>query len=459
MNLLHTLMAFIVALGVLIAFHEFGHYLAARLCGVKVLRYCLGFGSPIVSRRWGRDGTEWAIAAFPLGGYVKLLGQDPEEAVSPAEAHRSFLAQSVAKRMAIIVAGPLANLLLAIGLYWGLNLYGVEEPVARLAAPAAGTPAARAQVQAGDTVVSADGSPVRAWGDLSWHLLQAAHERRSVKLDVQRGSGTSSPGSNSAASELAVIALDLSALSEADLDGDAITKLGFRLFRPSPKVTAIEAGSPAERGGLMVGDTLRKVEGKPVVDGGEFVRAMRAGAERELTLDLERAGTVVTVKVTPVRAEKDGQSFGRIGAGIDDRPALIAVRYGMGEALVKAVQHTWEMSIFSLKMLGRMVTGDVSWRNLSGPVTIADYAGKTARLGTTYYLNFIALVSISLGVLNLLPIPVLDGGYLLYYSLEAIRNKPVPPEWMEWGTKFGIFIVVIAMSLALFNDLSRLLAG
>ncbi len=469
MNLLHTLIAFIVALGVLIAFHEFGHYLVARLCGVKVLRYCLGFGSPIVSRRWGRDQTEWAIAAFPLGGYVKLLGQDPDEVVAPGEAHRSFLAQSVAKRMAIIAAGPLANFLLAIGLYWGLNLYGVEEPVARLAAPAAGTSAARAQLRAGDTVVSADGSPVRAWADLSWHLLQAAHERRSVKLEVTRGgvsggTGTGSgseeqPGSARAGTELVLAALDLSAMTEAELEGDAITKLGFRLFRPSPKVTTIEAGSPAEKSGMAAGDVLRKVDGKAIGGGEDFVRAMRASPERELTLELDRAGAAITVKVTPVRVEKEGQSFGRIGAGIDDRPVLTVVRYGAGEALVKALRYTWEMSIFSLKMLGRMVTGDVSWRNLSGPVTIADYAGKTARLGAVYYLNFIALVSISLGVLNLLPIPVLDGGYLLYYSLEAIRNKPVPASWMEWGTKFGVFVVVIAMSLALFNDISRLLAG
>ncbi len=469
MNLLHTLIAFIVALGVLIAFHEFGHYLVARLCGVKVLRYCLGFGSPIVSRRWGRDQTEWAIAAFPLGGYVKLLGQDPDEVVAPGEAHRSFLAQSVAKRMAIIAAGPLANFLLAIGLYWGLNLYGVEEPVARLAAPSADTPAARAQLRAGDTVVSADGSPVRAWADLSWHLLQAAHERRSVKLEVTRGgvsggTGTGSgseeqPGSARAGTELVLAALDLSAMTEAELEGDAITKLGFRLFRPSPKVTTIEAGSPAEKSGMAAGDVLRKVDGKAIGGGEDFVRAMRASPERELTLELDRAGAAITVKVTPVRVEKEGQSFGRIGAGIDDRPVLTVVRYGAGEALVKALRYTWEMSIFSLKMLGRMVTGDVSWRNLSGPVTIADYAGKTARLGAVYYLNFIALVSISLGVLNLLPIPVLDGGYLLYYSLEAIRNKPVPASWMEWGTKFGVFVVVIAMSLALFNDISRLLAG
>ena len=465
MNLLHTLIAFIVALGVLIAFHEFGHYLVARLCGVKVLRYCLGFGSPILSRRWGRDQTEWAIAAFPLGGYVKLLGQDPDEVVPPAEAHRSFLAQSVGKRMAIIAAGPLANFLLAIGLYSGLNLYGVEEPVARLAAPAAGTPAARAQLRAGDIVVSADGSPVRAWADLSWHLLQAAHERRSVKLEVTRGgagagSGTEGqPGSARAGTELVLAALDLSAMTEAELEGDAITKLGFRPFRPSPKVTTIEAGSPAEKSGMAAGDVLRKVDGKAIGGGDDFVRAMRANPERELTLELDRAGAAITVKITPVRVEKEGQSFGRIGAGIDDRPVLTMVRYGAGEALVKELRYTWEMSIFSLKMLGRMVTGDVSWRNLSGPVTIADYAGKTARLGAVYYLNFIALVSISLGVLNLLPIPVLDGGYLLYYSLEAIRNKPVPASWMEWGTKFGVFIVVIAMSLALFNDISRLLAG
>lgn len=458
MNLLHTLIAFIVALGVLIAFHEFGHYLAARLCGVKVLRFCLGFGSPIVSRRWGRDGTEWAIAAFPLGGYVKLLGQDPEEVVPPAEAHRSFLAQSVARRMAIIVAGPLANLLLAIGLYWGLNLYGVEEPVARLAAPVAGTLAARAQVQAGDTVVSADGNPVRAWGDLSWHLLQAAHERRSVKLDVQRGKGISAPAGHAAAGEVVVLALDLSALTEADLDGDAVTKLGFRLFRPNSKVKAVEAGSPAEQSGIAPGDEVLKLDGKPIAAGDDLVRAIRASAGRELTLELARGGATVALKVRPAPIEKDGVAVGRIGVEFEGL-AFTTVRYGTGEALVKAVERTWEMSVFSLKMLGRMLTGDVSWRNLSGPVTIADYAGKTARLGATYYLNFIALVSISLGVLNLLPIPVLDGGYLLYYSLEAIRNKPVPPEWIEWGTKFGLFIVVIAMSLALFNDLSRLLAG
>ena len=204
---------------------------------------------------------------------------------------------------------------------------------------------------------------------------------------------------------------------------------------------------------------VRKVDGAVIISGEDFVRLMRASLGRELVFEVERAGAQLAVKVTPERIEKDGKAFGRIGAEINDRPEFIAVRYGLGGGLVKAVRHTWEMSIFSLKMLGKMVVGEVSWRNLSGPVTIADYAGKTARLGATYYLNFIALVSISLGVLNLLPIPVLDGGYLLYYSLEAIFRKPVPPKWVEIGTKFGLVIVMIAMSLALFNDISRLLPG
>ena len=447
MTLLHTLAAFLIALGVLVAFHEFGHYAAARMCGVKVLRYCLGFGSPIISRRWGKDQTEWAIAAFPLGGYVKLLGQDPDEDVPAGEKHRSFLAQSLPKRMWIIAAGPLANLLLAIGVYWGLNLNGIDEPVARIAAPAASAPAASTSLKAGDLIVRADGEDVRSWTDLSWRLLQAANDRRTVKLEAQR------------TDQRVLTELDLAKLATLDLETNPMEQIGFRLFRPSPKIAALQPASASERAGLLPGDVVRKVDDALIVSGEDFVRLMRANPGRELVFAVERAGALLSVKVTPERVEKDGKTFGRIGAEINDRPEFIAIRYGIGEGLVKAVRHTWEMSVFSLKMLGKMVIGEVSWRNLSGPVTIADYAGKTARLGATYYLNFIALVSISLGVLNLLPIPVLDGGYLLYYSIEAIRRKPVPPKWVEAGTKFGIVIVMIAMSLALFNDISRLLPG
>ena len=448
MTFLHTMLAFVLALGVLVAFHELGHYFAARLCGVKVLRYCLGFGSPIFFRRLGKDQTEWAIAALPLGGYVKLLGQDPEDDIPDQDRHRSFSAQSVGRRMFIIVAGPLANLLLAIAIYWGLNLKGVEEPLARLAQPEASTPAATAGLQAGDTIARIDSSVIRSWSDLSWQLLQAANDKRVVNLEVAR-----SP------SQIVVVRLDLSLLSVPELEGDFMRKAGLRLFRPQPKVSSLEPEAPAERAGLRVGDQILAVNGASVVSGEDFVRTMRTNPGKELTLDVRRSTGAERIRLVPARVEREGQMFGRIGAGLDDRPALLKVHYGVGEGLAKAVSHTWEMSIFSLKMLGRMLIGEVSWRNLSGPVTIADYAGKTARLGATYYLNFVALVSISLGVLNLLPIPVLDGGYLMYYSIEAIRRKPVPPGWLEAGTKFGLAVVILAMSLALFNDISRLLAG
>jgi regulator of sigma E protease len=268
-----------------------------------------------------------------------------------------------------------------------------------------------------------------------------------VKLEAQR------------AGELVLTELDLARLVTLDLDANPMEQIGFRLFRPNPKIAGLQPGSASARAGLAPGDVVHKVDDAVIVSGEDFVRLMRASPGRELVFEVERAGVRLAVKVTPERIEKDGKVFGRIGAEINDRPEFTAVRYGLGGGLVKAARHTWEMSVFSLKMLGKMVTGEVSWRNLSGPVTIADYAGKTARLGATYYLNFIALVSISLGVLNLLPIPVLDGGYLLYYSIEAIRRKPVPPKWIETGSKFGIVIVMIAMSLALFNDISRLLPG
>jgi regulator of sigma E protease len=443
MTLLSTIVAFLIALGVLIAFHEFGHYLAARLCGVKVLRYCLGFGKPIVSRRWGKDQTEWALAAFPLGGYVKLLGQDPEDPVPPEEAHRAFNNQNVWKRIAIIIAGPVANFILAITVYWGLNLHGIEEPVARMAAPAA-----MAQLSAGDEITRFDGEPVASWNDLNWRLLQAADERRTVKLETRNALG-----------QAAMPVLDLSRLDKLDIEGDFMGKLGFTLYRPPPKAMNIAAGSPADKGGLKAGDVLVGADGKAIASGQAFIKVMRASPGRAVPIEVLRGGARLSLTVTPEAIEKDGARFGRINAEIDDRPAMANVTYGPVKSLTRGIAQTWEMSIFSLKMLGKMVTGEISWRNLSGPVTIADYAGKTARLGLTYYLHFIALVSVSLGVLNLLPIPMLDGGYLLYYFAEIIRGKPLSERIMEIGTKFGLTLVVVSMVLALYNDLNRLLAG
>ena len=448
MTFLSTLVAFLIALGILIAFHEYGHYLAARLCGVKVLRFCLGFGRPILMRRLGADGTEWALAAFPLGGYVKLLGHDPDDPVPPADAHRAFNAQSVAKRIFIIAAGPAANFLLAITVYWGLNLHGVDEPPAQIAAPMAGSVAQQAGLKSGDLIVRIDETPVASWTELHWRLLRSADARARVRLEVRNARG-----------EISFPALDMTRIESLELDGDFMKSLGLALFRPQPRVVQIEPDSPAERAGLRAADVLLAVDGKALATGDEFVTAMRTGAGRERVIEIVRDGRNGWIKVTPAAVDAPDGRIGRIGARIGDRLDPVKVRYGLGDGLTKSVTQTYDMSIFSLRMLGRMITGEVSWRNLSGPVTIADYAGKTARLGVTYYLNFIALVSISLGVLNLLPIPLLDGGHLLYYLVEILRGKPVSEKVMEIGTRLGLMIVMTTMLLALYNDINRLLAG
>ncbi len=448
MTFLSTIVAFLIALGVLIAFHEYGHYLAARLCGVKVLRFCLGFGRPVLMRRFGRDGTEWALAAFPLGGYVKLLGHDPDDVVPPADAHRSFNAQSVGKRIAIIAAGPIANFLLAITVYWGLNLHGVEEPPAQVAAPLAGSLAARAGLAAGDLVERIDDAEVASWNDLHWRLLRLAEGRARVRLQVRNVKGG-----------IDFPVLDMSGMDRLELEGDFMRSLGLALFRPQPRIVEVEPSSPAANAGLRPQDVLLTVDGKVLASAGDFVALMRASAGRERVLEVQSAGQRREVRVTPASiAGADGPS-GRIGARVGESLTPVTVRYGMIDGFSRSVAQTYDMSMFSLRMLGKMVVGEVSWRNLSGPVTIADYAGKTARLGLTYYLNFIALVSISLGVLNLLPIPMLDGGHLLYYLAEILRGKPVSDKVMEIGTRLGIAIVMTTMLLALYNDINRLLAG
>jgi regulator of sigma E protease len=448
MTFLSTVVAFLVALGVLIAFHEYGHYLAARLCGVKVLRFCLGFGRPVVARKFGRDGTEWALAAFPLGGYVKLLGHDPDEPVPPEDAHRSFNAQPVAKRMFIILAGPLANFLLAIALYGGLNMHGVEEPPALIGKPVAGSLAEAAGLAGGDTILATGGQKVVSWNDLHWRLLRAADARDTLRLEVRRAAG-----------DLAFPVIDFSRLRSLELEGDFMKSVGLSIFRPPPRVAQVEPGSPAEKAGLLAGDVLVSAGGKPVATSEEFVSIMRASPGRERLLEVRRDARILQFTVTPASVESAGGRIGRIGARVGDRVEPVLVQYGMADAFSRGVTQTWEMSVFSLKMLGNMLTGEVSWRNLSGPVTIADYAGKTARLGLAYYLNFIALVSISLGVLNLLPIPMLDGGHLLYYLAEILRGKPVSERVMEIGSRLGFAVVITTMALAFYNDIHRLLAG
>jgi regulator of sigma E protease len=448
------LAAVALLLGVLIIVHEYGHYLVARWCGVKVLRFSIGFGRILWRKRLGRDGTEWAISAFPLGGYVKMLDEREGE-VAPAEAHRAFNRQPVGRRSLIVAAGPAANLLLAVLLYWGVFMHGSNELLPILGAPPDGTPAAAAGIVNGEEVRRVDGQTVATWDDLRWLLLQAATRQESVELEVINERH-----------EIAMRRLSLAAAGEEGWQGDALERLGIAFFRPQlPAVIGrVFDGGPAARAGLLPGDHVVALDGQPIALWHELVLHIRGAAGQPMRVEFERNGQTMSSEVVPETASEKGLPVGKIGVAVAEgeggqRDIRAFVRYGFWPAGQKALKETWEKSIFSLVMLGRMLTGEVSWRTLSGPVTIADYAGQSAKLGPDYYIRFMALVSISLGILNLLPIPVLDGGHLMYHALEVVRRKPLSERALGISQQIGISILFVVMAFAFFNDLNRLFSG
>ncbi|PKO87082.1 MAG: RIP metalloprotease RseP [Betaproteobacteria bacterium HGW-Betaproteobacteria-12] len=448
------LAAFAVVLGVLIVVHEYGHYAVARLCGVKVLRFSIGFGRVLWQKRLGRDGTEWAISVFPLGGYVKMLDEREGE-VAPEEAHRAFNRQSVGRRSLIVAAGPAANFLLAIVLYWGIFMYGSNELLPILGAPQAGSPAAMAAIANGEQVRSVDGQAVATWNDLRWVLLQKAVNQESAALEVINERG-----------EIAVRRLFLAAAGEQGWEGDALERLGISFFRPQvPAIIGrLVEGGAAARSGLRAGDRVLALDGRPIALWHELVLHIRDAAGKPVQVEFERGGQRLSIEVMPETVSERGRKVGKIGVAVAEteeirREVRTFVRYGFFAAGHKALVETWDKSVFSLVMLGKMLTGDVSWKNLSGPVTIADYAGQSARLGLDYYVKFMALVSISLGVLNLLPIPVLDGGHLMYHMIEVVRRRPLSERAMGIAQQIGISLLFALMAFAFFNDLNRLFSG
>ncbi len=453
-NFLYYLGAFALALGTLIVAHELGHFLAARAIGVKVIRFSLGFGRVLWSKRLGRDATEWAIAAFPLGGYVKML--DEREAPVPLdELPRAFNRQSVSRRFLVVLAGPLANLLLAILLYWVLFMHGAEQLRPVLAAPPAATAAAAADVAAGETVRSVNGKVITTWQDLRWEIMQAALDHSTVNLEVI-----------GLRHEIAYRRLDTGRLSADDLESDPLQRLGLQPYRPDlkPIVGKVAPESVAEQAGLHSGDLFLAIQRQPVTTWSEVATMIRRAPGQALSFEMLRKNERIVLQATPSVVEEGGIRVGRIGIMVQEDSRLreqlmVVVRYGALPALAKAAGQTWDTSMFSLRMIGRMISGEASWKNLSGPVTIADYAGQSAKLGWPQYLKFLALISISLGVLNLLPIPILDGGHLLYYLVEMIKGGPLPERVMEIGQQIGLFLLVLLMAFAFYNDINRLVSG
>ena len=447
--------AFLLTLGILIVIHEYGHYRVAVACGVKVLRFSVGFGRVLWRRQATPDSTEFVVCALPLGGYVKML-DEREGAVDARDLNRAFNRKPLLQRAAVVAAGPVANLLLAVLLYAAVHWIGIDEPKAVMGAPVAASLADQAGLRAGDwaRAYSTDGvewHDLRSMTDLRWEIMQAVTTGERLHLMV-----TDAQGRNRRE-----VVLGLDSLGSREVDAKLMRRIGLGNVFSEPVLGEVQAGGPAALAGLRRGDRVLNIDGVDVADASverDLIRAsVRAGVAEPMTWRVERAGQVLEFNVMPSIVEEGTQQIGRVGVQPGLAPAMVMVRYGVIDGLTKAVSQTWQMSALTVKMLGKMLVGQASLKNLSGPLTIADYAGQAVRLGLSYYLGLLAVVSVSLGVLNLLPLPVLDGGHLMYYLFEGVTGRPVSELWLDRLQRGGVAIMLMMMSLALYNDVARLL--
>lgn len=453
MAVLQMLAAFIVALGILITFHELGHFLLARGCGVKVLQFSVGFGRPLWRKKFGADKTEFVIGAFPLGGYVRML--DEREGVVPeAERARAFNNQPLGQRVAIVAAGPVFNFIFAILAYWVIYSVGITGLKPVIGAVQEGSPAVHAGLRVGDELVDVNGRPTPTWNAAMERLIAGVIERSTVAIRVKDAQGQG----RLLEADLAAIPIDSMA------EGNLLRLLGVEPARPvvPAVIGAVTGQGAAWRAGLGQGDRITAVDGMAVRDWQHWVTLVRAAPGRPLAISISRDGESRELIITPeTRVDSQGETIGFIGASLDpdydvDRSLFATEAYPLHTALAKASGKTLDVTVLTLQILGRMLTGQASLKNLSGPVSIAQYAGQTAQLGLIAFLGFLAIVSISLAVLNLLPVPLLDGGHLFFYFIEFIKGSPVSLSAQLLGQRIGLALLFSLMALAIFNDLLRL---
>ena len=450
MGALYMIIGTLVALGVLVTFHEFGHFWVARRCGVKVLRFSVGFGRPLL--RWhDRQGTEFVLAAIPLGGYVKMLDEH-EGDVPPALLEQAFNRKTVKQRFAIVSAGPLANFLLALVFFWALAMLGTEQVRPVVGAVEVGSLAERAGLMPGQEIVEINGKPTAGWAEVNLQLIRRLGESGSLEMLV-RGVDGDQPQR---------LQLELTDWLKGAEEPDPIGSLGIRPWRPeiAPVVAQLDPEGPAQAAGVQLGDRLVSLDGEALTEWQAVIDRVKPLAGRAVLLGVERDGQQIERPLTLAGRGDGDKRRGYLGAGVaggEWPPEMLRqVSHGPVEAVGEGLRRTWTMSVLTLDSLRKMLFGELSVKNLSGPITIAKVAGASAQSGVGDFLNFLAYLSISLGVLNLLPIPVLDGGHLLFYLVEWVRGRPLSDRVQGWGVQIGISLVVGVMLLALVNDLGRL---
>ncbi|MFC3150461.1 sigma E protease regulator RseP [Litoribrevibacter euphylliae] len=447
------LLATLVTLGLLITFHEFGHFWVARKCGVKVLRFSIGFGKPLI--KWkDKQGTEYAVAMIPLGGYVKML-DEREGDVAPEELSQAFNRKPVLQRIAVVAAGPLANFILAVVLYslvFGLGSTSVKPVIGEIAS---GSIAEQAGLQPQQIITKVDGKEVQNWTQVQLSLVRRIGESGEIKVSAETGEGWSTDHS-----------LVIDRWQEGVRDPDPFGSLGIHPLRlPIPAVIErVEDGSAASDAGLKTDDSILEIDGQPIEDWRDLVERVQASPEKELELLVERQGQRLSISLTP-RSKENGQGQLIGFMGVMPKPVswpdeyLVTLEYGFFGSILKGAEKTWDMSVLTLESIWKMIGGLISVENISGPITIAKVAGESVSYGLIPFLSFLAYVSVSLGVLNLLPIPVLDGGHLVYYLIELARGKPLSQSVQELGLRLGVALIGSLMIFAVFNDISRWFIG